>query len=434
MVDASPLGSRAPLGPPGTLRAFLEQNHFLLVFALLASVMGVSVGMAQVTNSLHAVELGSSASMLGLIAASQSIGVIFMSLPVGLLSDRLGPHRPFIFGTALVGVVYALIPLAPAPAYLLLGTALISFFMPFRFVSLNTVFLQQLAHLGDTKAGWYRGTHMVGMFLIGPVLGASVVSAFGSAASYYLVAVAFGATILLSPIVFARYSPQPSRSHRGEGAARVSSWRTLRAQVASLVRDPELRRVSVVEATTQATGAFFTFFIPVVGLRLAGMSERAASSLISAKGIGYIFALFFLGGVLGRIGPVRGYAASFAVIAAGLLALGSTAQPLLLWLGSVVVGLGLGAVQISTLTRYAQIGLRTGYGKVSGFNALVGPVGWVLGGLLGGNAAEWLGLQAVFLLAAAGFTLAGGWLLLRPAPQRVAPTEALQVDAHGAGQ
>src|SRR3954465_15454872 len=98
MLDTSPLGAPASASP----RAFFRQHHFLLTFALLASVMGVSVGMAQVTTSLYAVELQSNTSMLGWIAAAQSIGVIFLSLPVGVLSDRLGPQLPFVFGTAVV--------------------------------------------------------------------------------------------------------------------------------------------------------------------------------------------------------------------------------------------------------------------------------------------------------------------------------------------
>lgn len=420
MVDASPLGAGTRPAEPGALRAFFRQNHFLICFALLASLMGVSVGMAQVTTSLFAVELGSSASMLGLIAAGQSVGVILMSLPVGVLTDRLGPRAPFVFGTGLAGIIYALAPLASAPSHLLLAVVSVSCFMPFRFVPLNTLFLQQLASLGEAKAGWYRGTHMAGMLLLGPVLGAYVVSALGTASSYRLISLAFFATILASPIVLSRYSTR-------RPDVRSSSWQALRAQLGLMLRDRELSRVSLVESVTQATAAFFTFFIPILGVHVAGLDARQASGLITAKGVSYICALFFCGRWLERLGPARGYAASFALVAVGLAVVGATVHPTWLFAGSLLAGLGMGSVQLATLTRYAQIGQRTGYGKVSGVSALVGPTGSLVGGLLGGNAAHWLGLASVFQLAGGAFLLASVSLtlvhVLRPtATQRLPET------------
>jgi hypothetical protein len=149
--------------------------------------MGVSVGMAQITTSLYAVHLGASATLLGMIAGAQSLGVIFASLPVGVLIDRFGPTRPFLTGTVLVGAVYAILPLGGSALWLLSCTAFVSFAMPLRFVSLNTVFLEQLASIGEARAGWYRGTHMLGMFLIGPLAGAALVSAFGFASTYRMI-------------------------------------------------------------------------------------------------------------------------------------------------------------------------------------------------------------------------------------------------------
>jgi MFS family permease len=177
------LASQPARGVAGGSRAagFVERNRFLLTFAVLSSLMGTTVGMAQVSASLYAVQLGSSKTMLGLIAGSQSVGVLAMSLPIGVMVDRFGPARPFVLGTLLAGATYALLPIWATPSWLLACTAAISFFMPFRFVALNTVFLQQLASLGEAKAGWYRGTHMLGMFLLGPALGARAISSLGFA-------------------------------------------------------------------------------------------------------------------------------------------------------------------------------------------------------------------------------------------------------------
>lgn len=392
---------------------WFEQNRFLIVFALLASLMGVSVGMAQVTTSLYAVELGSSATMLGAIAGAQSIGVLFMSLPVGMLVDRFGPARPFMAGTCVVGLVYALLPLGGSSLALLGGTALISFAMPLRFVSLNTVFFEQLASLGESKAGWYRGTHMLGMFLIGPLLGAALLSAIGFGWAYRVIAALFFVTIAVSPIVFARYGSRPAQR-------RALGWRALKEQLQLLSSDREVRHVSALEALTQATGAYFTFFIVVVALQVAGSSASEASALISAKGITYVVALFVLGAGVKRLGALRATLASFSCLGLSLGLLGTSHDIVWLWVGSLGLGLGLGTVQIATLTRYAQIGARTGHGKASGLNALAGPSGGVLGNLVGGLLGGWLGQRAVFSVLSAGFALAALSLVLELRRQRAA--------------
>jgi MFS family permease len=379
--------------------AWFEQHRFLIVFALLASFMGVTVGMAQVTTSLYAIQLAASPAQLGLIAGAQSIGVVFMSLPVGVLVDRWGPRRPFVAGTLAVGLLYSAVPLVASPLWLMLCTALVSFAMPMRFVSLNTLFLAQLASLGESKAGWYRGTHMLGMFLIGPLLGAALVSALGFAWAYRTIAGAFFVTLLVSPMVFGRYG-------RRSALPGVPGWPALREQLSLLVRDREVRRISALESVTQATGSFFTFFIVVVALQRGGLGASEASSLISAKGVTYILALFLLGGSVQRLGPRRAKLASFSLVALGLVAIGAGSHPLWLWLGSFALGLGLGTIQIATLTRYAQIGARTGHGKASGLNALAGPSGGVLGSLAGGALGRWLGLDTAFLIIAAVFALA----------------------------
>jgi predicted MFS family arabinose efflux permease len=400
---ASPASVSESLGAVGREPTSQDNSsHFLLMFAILASVMGTSVGMAQVTASLYAVALGSSKTMLGLIAGAQSVGVLLVSLPIGMLVDRVGPVRPFLAGTMLAGLTYAVVPLVQAPGWLLLCTTLISFFMPLRFVSLNTVFLAQLAALGENKAGWYRGTHMLGMFLVGPALGAQAVSWLGFAWTYRLIALAFVLTLCLSPIVFARYTPPVER--RGG-----NFWSKLGEQLSLLVGDREIRRVSSVELATQATGAFFTFFVIVLAVTGLGLAASEASTLVGLKGISFIVALFALGGVLKRLGRYA-YALSFLSIALGLAGVGFARGTVLLWIGSLALGLGLGAVQIATLTEYAKLGSRTGHGRISGMSALVGPSGGIFGNLLGGMLGRWLSLSHIFVLMAAAFAAAAALL------------------------
>jgi MFS family permease len=396
---------RAWLGP------FIERHRFLLAFASLSSLMGISVGVAKVTTSLYAVHLGASPAELGLIASAQSVGVLVMSLPLGFLVEQFGPGRLFVLGTLAAAGLYAAVPFVASAGYLLVCTTLISFFMPFRFVSLSSVFMGQLESIGESKAGWYRGTHMIGMFLLGPALASVVLGVFDFAGTYRAIAAAFLATIVISPIVFGPYA-------RPHGSGRRVTWSDIVGQLRLLARDAELRHVCSIEALAQGTNAYYSFFIVVVAVRV-GLDPGEASSLVAANGVTFVLALFTLGSVVRRLGPQRVYRLSFSWVAGALVVLGLADGKASLWLGALCLGLGLGTLQIVNLTRFARCAARLGRGKMAGLNALVAPAGAVLGNLAGGVVGRAFGPQAMFLalvplfvlasvVLAAGGVLAGG--------------------------
>src|ERR1700712_1786059 len=134
--------------------ALFGRHRFLVSFVLLNSLMGVGVGLAKVTAPLYAMQLGANEGWLGLIAGAQSAGIVLIGLPIGFLVDRYGPSGLFMIGSPCAGLMYLVIPLVPSPVFLLFCTFMISLFMPFRFVPLGAVFLEQLAVLGESKADW----------------------------------------------------------------------------------------------------------------------------------------------------------------------------------------------------------------------------------------------------------------------------------------
>jgi MFS family permease len=388
------------------MREFIHQNRFLLAFVILTSFMGISVGLARVTTSLYALALHSSDTMLGLIAGSQSIGILIMSLPIGVLVDHFGPSRLFLAGTLLAGLTYLFIPLSPTPEFLLVCSMLISFFMPLRFVSLNTVFMEQLSKLGEGKAGWFRGTHMVGFFLLGPLLAPIVIGEFNFSGTYWLIAAAFGLTLLAAPVVFSHYT-----EHRGHG--RRFLWADVIGQLGLLRSDLALREVCLIEFFAQSVNGFYSFFIIVIAIQSFHLGADDAARLAAAQGLSLIFALFFFGELARRFGQRTAYLGSFAWIAAALALLGLTPVMQGLWVGGLALGLGVGVLEIVNLTRFARISAVLGRGKIAGINALVGPGGALFGSLLGGMAGPVMGLQAVFLLFLPPLLLFGGRLLLQ---------------------
>jgi len=373
------------------MRTWLRHNRFLVVFALLASLMGTSVGVAKIVTSLYALELGASHAQLGLIASGQMIGTLVMSVPIGFLVDRYGPARLFVAGSALAGLGYAVVPWAASPWLLIGCSTAISFFMPLRFVSLNSVFFEQIRTLGENKAGWYRGTHMSGMFLVGPALGVSLIVGIGYRGTWWAIAVSFALTIALSPIVFARYA-RPAQSGPRSGLADV-----LR-ELGTLLRDPELRITNLVDFCAQLTHMFFSTFILVIALDNMRLDAVHASAYLTGSGLVYIATLFLLGNLTARLGLRRSYLVGFAIVAVALVMLGSAPSAPWLWPGVLLQGLGLGLLQITSLTRIARIGARLGRGKVSGVNLLVGPLGSLCGSAAGGLLGDVIGLQSMFLI------------------------------------
>ncbi|MET0389112.1 MAG: MFS transporter [Polyangiales bacterium] len=409
------------------MQAFLHRHRFLISFAFLSTLMGTSVGMAKVATSLFALELHANDVVLGAIAASQTVGSLLISLPIGALVDRVGPARPFIVGSVAAGLLYVLVPFAPTALVLLVANSAISFFMPMRFVSLNTLFMHEIVQIGVEKAGWYRGTHMVGMMLLGPVVSVATTRALGFHGTYWLIAGLFALTVLVCPIVFARYGRgQRPAAESGTAASRRPSVRELAGQFRTLSEDPELRKTALVEFAAQSLNAFFSFFIVIIVVSDLALGEAFATRLLGVEGGAFMLALFCFGGFVSRVGEERVYGLSFAVVATALTVLGLGRGQWLLTLGSAVLGLGLGSLQIVNLTRFAFIGGRLGRGKVSGLTPFVGTTGSLLGSLLGGVIGHTLGLQYVFLVYAVAFV--GLLLAMRRVRASEPPRAALDPD------
>jgi MFS family permease len=100
------------------LRALLARHRFLVTFVWLNSLMGVSVGLAKVTTPLYAMHLGANDALLGLVAGSQSAGILLIGLPMGFLVDRYGPAGLFVIGSLCAGAMYSVVPLVPSSMFL----------------------------------------------------------------------------------------------------------------------------------------------------------------------------------------------------------------------------------------------------------------------------------------------------------------------------
>jgi MFS family permease len=357
---------------------------------LLASTSGLGVGVARVVTSFYAVELRASEFELGLIAGAQSIGIVFMSLPMGILVQRYGSRLLYVTGGILGGIVFCLTPLVAQTWFLILCTVLGSFVMPARFVALNTVFLSKLETVGAKRAGWFRATHMLGFLLVAPTLAVFLHEHFDYLGAFVGIGLIFFLPVLLSPLAIAPHTPAPGPLPRLDG-------REIFAQLRLLFAEPELRRTSWFEFLTQAIIAYFGFFAVVIAIQVYKADEANAAWLLTAEGAFFVAALFLTGGLISRLGKRRAYRASFLLLAASLAVLSQPVPYPLFWAASSTMGIALAMIYIVNFITYGDIGKRIGMGRISAISALIGPAGGFLGSILGGLLGSLWELQTIFL-------------------------------------
>jgi MFS family permease len=372
----------------GSLRG---QRGVLLNFLFLNTLAGLSVGVAKVILSLYAIELNADAVQLGLIAGAQSVGILLMSLPAGVLVDQYGPLRLFSIGTLMCGALYFAMPLVDSALLLCAVMLAISCFMPLRIVSLSAMFMQQIGRVGVGMAGWFRATHMAGMFLLGPLVAATMLGALGFAGSYAVIGATFFLLVALAPRVLRHYQ-------RDSRHARRLSLLELKAQVALLGSDRLLRATCLREFCIQAASQFYGFFIVVIAIQGFHFGAADAAGLISAQGSSYILALLGMGSLAARVDEQLFLRCGCVVIICALLVLGSAPAGWALWSGALGLGLGLGMLQIVNIASFAEVGARQGQGRIAGLTTFIGPAGGLTGSALGGVLGHFLGLQAVFFV------------------------------------
>lgn len=365
-------------------------NRFFLQFAVLSALAGTGIGIAKIATSLLALELQASAIQMGLIAGAQTAGILLMGMPVGMLIDEYGPLLLFLIGSITAGALYMLAPFLPSAEWLALVCMLISCFMPFRFVSLNAVFMRQIESVGVSRAGWFRGTNTIGVFLVGPGLAVTLVGVGGFTVTFGFIAATFFTAILLAPKVM--------RGYQGPDVKKGISFTIWLNQFALLRDHQELRNASFKEFSAQAIMQFYTFFIVIIALNEFGFGKEVAASLVTVQGLFFVLALFTSGNNLERWGEARFYLVSYLLVLVALTMLGTRYHIATLWTGGILLGLGLGMVQTANIARFAKMGFHLGRGTVAGITAFVGPAGGLVGSVLGGWLGQWLGLQKVFLV------------------------------------
>ncbi len=375
----------------------------------LADVMS---GVVSPTFSLYAQQLGASLTVVGALSSTIGLTRLFTSMPIGVISDRVGRKAVLTVGMiffAVSAVLYALSPTAMwlFPGRIVGGLAMVS------------TFFMGIAYVGDIVAPEERGlafglysTSMGLGFTVGPLFGAAVAERYGVAGSY----LAAAALALLGAAIAARGLKRITTPGESQ---QTSSRRLPWAGARDMLRHPSILAGSLGNLMMSVSfgGAVANFF-PVYAADLQ-VPQVAISSMFSARAFGSTLARLPTGAITSRIpSRVLMYAALALAMAVQFL-MAQVNSTTVLGLLLIMEGIAFGSFLTSGQIFVAENCTTRTRGTAVGVYSTAGSLGSTVSAIVFGAVADRLGLRLVFRLA--GLLILGGLLVIvflstRPEP------------------
>ncbi|MDE1150261.1 MAG: hypothetical protein PW843_27235 [Azospirillaceae bacterium] len=372
-----------------TVHAAWRRHSTLGTLLMLSGFAGLTIGMLQVLSTLFAIRLGASGFQMGLISGAQSFCMAFMTLPAGLAAARFGPRAIYLTASLFVMAVYLVAPFSTSWVGVLIAGALGNLGIPFRIVAITGTFMERLKTFGASKAGWYRGSQVVGMIVAGPLLGTLILQRLGVFAGYWTVAAMF------SVMAFAGLGILPAHPKAG---ARPTLRENV-AGMAGLLRDPAVLGVCTVELSSSAVVACFTAFVVLIGVTMLHLPETLAVSVRFVEGGVAVCTLFLGSHALRALAAVTLYRVSLVLVVVGLVLVGLAQGYWSLSVATLLLGTGVGVTNIVNVRQLSA--LEHNKSRTASLQLMSSMSGSCLGGVVGGALSTVTGLRGLFFLSAA---------------------------------
>jgi len=373
------------------LRASLSSE--VAALCLVIFLADVVAGIIIPSFSLYARDLGVSLALLGALNTFGGVTQLAASIPLGVLSDRIGRTHVIMIG--LSAFLLSMLAFAAAD-----GAWMIALGRVLQGIAVVATFQIGAAYLGDITEPGQRavafGSYTTAMglgFTVGPLLGGAIADEWGPrepylvAAGFALLAIAFARRVLHEP-------PRPTHG------VRPSWYRNL----GLLARQHDLTLVALGNLLTSLTfaGAISTF-LPLY----------AQESGISQATIGTMFAVRALVSSAGRIPnsivtravgdqPVLFGALALQVVV--LFGIARTDDVLLLTMLLALDGLAFGGYLVAGQTYVADHTDAEHRGAAVGLYSALGSIGGIAGPLALGLVAQRWDVHAIFTV--------NGWIMV----------------------
>ena len=389
---------------PRQLTAFRHQNYRLFFSGQIISVTGT--WLQQVARGWLVLQLTNSALMLGIVGSISTLPILILSLPAGVVADRLRKRSLLLTTqTAAMVLAFALAALVYFKVVTVYHIMIVGFMLgvvhAFDMPTRQSFVIEMVGRKDLMNALALNSATFNSARIIGPALAGIVIAAIGIGGAFFINGVSFIAVIIGLLMIRIDRTDPPESSSMAEGLKEGLSF----------IR--EHRLVSALLALTAIVSIFvapYAVLMPIFARDILGVGPVGLGYLMSAVGVGAL-----IGAVtLSSLGDSRAkgkllLAGNLTCCAALILFASSRLMPLSLCL---LVGAGWGMMTTLVLTNTL---IQTSVpdhlrGRVLSAYTLMflgmAPIGSLQAGVL----ANWLGAPAAVAIGAA--ICAAGALLL----------------------
>jgi MFS family permease len=348
----------------------------------------IGIGMVWSILTVYATSLGASAATAGATISAFGASRLLLSVPAGMISERIGRVKVMVFGLLLVAVS-SFIALAVHSMMTLLACLVLQ---GMGSACYGTSALSAVTDRGTPQSrvrdmAAYQTATQIGLSL-GPGLGGFAAALWGYGAPFTCQGV-MAIIALLSVMRLADDRKVPSV---GEAAVRFSSVFALIAGVAGLSYALFFGRV-----------ASSWILMPLIAHNIMGLSIGTVGALLTVSSIANLTILRFISPMVRRFGRSTTMVGATVVVLAALSVLAFAHSEAMLWVFTVLIGAGMG-VSTALVTSYAADAAPQGrVGAVMGSMRMTTDLGAITGPILAGFCVDqaWLGVSGGVGLCAA---------------------------------
>lgn len=266
----------------------MKYPRAFLVLCALGVLVILGSDLATPMIPLFAEELGASALEVGFIRSAYFMTRIFIELPVGLISDRIGRRKPIVLGLFLSALSAVICGSSPNIGQLIVGRAIWGVGAALYFASSTVLVLDMFQEDRGKALGIYQGVEFAGRFAGAP-LGGALSEYFGFRVAFYATGAALlgGSALAMASKEFRDLDLGKTKSSHTRLLTSISLLRTWPIAVASMVG---FLRTFNMQGITQT-------LIPLFQSGVLGFGPFDIGLLATTRTIGVV-AMTLLGGYL----------------------------------------------------------------------------------------------------------------------------------------